>query len=191
MERAIATEMPEKVVILVLTKIDLVPKSVLAKTLALLHDDLPVLLWKSGQLDGKKRFHAPRATAITHSRQETAVDGFTFGAESLLASLRSLQQKKGGPLTVGVVGFPKVGRSQLIARLCESSPLFQSDGRNSAELNAVGLRGVCDAAASRGAGDLSVHSARRSGVEGTRGQQRLRVQVLRARLREHRVREGV
>ena len=140
MERAIAPEMPEKVIILVLTKIDLVPKSVLAKTLALLRDDLPVFLWRSGQLGEKKRFHAPRATAITWSRPESPLDRFTFGAESLLGSLRSLQAKKGGPLTVGVVGFPKVGRSQLIARLCESSPLFMSDSQNSAELNAVGER---------------------------------------------------
>lgn len=141
MERAIATEMPEKVIILVLTKIDLVPKAVLAKTLALLQDDLPVFLWKSGQLSEKKRFRSSRATAITRSRTESAVDGFTFGAEPLLASLRSLQAK-GGPLTVGVVGFPKVGREQLIAHLCEASPLFQSDARNSAELNSVGQEGV-------------------------------------------------
>ena len=142
MERAIATEMPEKVIILVLTKIDLVPKAVLAKTLALLQDDLPVFLWKSGQLSETKRFRSSRATAITRSRTESAVDGFTFGAEPLLASLRSLQAKKGGPLTVGVVGFPKVGREQLIAHLCEASPLFQSDARNSAELNSVGQEGV-------------------------------------------------
>ena len=134
--------MPEKVIILVLTKIDLVPKAVLAKTLALLQDDLPVFLWKSGQLSEKKRFRSSRATAITRSRTESAVDGFTFGAEPLLASLRSLQAKKGGSLTVGVVGFPKVGREQLIAHLCEASPLFQSDARNSAELNSVGQEGV-------------------------------------------------
>ena len=105
-------------------------------------DRLPGFLWKSGQLSEKKRFRSSRATAITRSRTESAVDGFTFGAEPLLASLRSLQAKKGGPLTVGVVGFPKVGREQLIAHLCEASPLFQSDARNSAELNSVGQEGV-------------------------------------------------
>ena len=137
--------MPEKVIILVLTKIDLVPKAVLAKTLALLQDDLPVFLWKSGQLSEKKRFRSSRATAITRSRTESAVDGFTFGAEPLLASLRSLQAKKGGPLTVGVVGFPKVGREQLIAHnrtIEEIRQIIQSDARNSAELNSVGQEGV-------------------------------------------------
>lgn len=49
--------------------------------------------------------------------------------------LQSIQKQRGEMISVGVVGYPKVGRHSVIHTLCESSPYYQADRQSYDELN--------------------------------------------------------
>lgn len=40
-------------------------------------------------------------------------------------------------MSVGVIGYPKVGRHSVIKTICDASPLYQADRQNYDDLNAV------------------------------------------------------
>ena len=86
----------------------------------------------------KKRYaHQNREIAISRNLHNTELNCFSFGVEYLMDCLRSLQKQKGDVMSVGVIGYPKVGRHSVIKTICDASPLYQADRQNYDDLNAV------------------------------------------------------
>lgn len=123
-EEAIRARHPEKKVLLVLNKIDLVPKSVVEEWAVHLKNELPTVLFKSstssskGSKSGKLRHsnvdpaHAPRG--LLESSQ-------CIGADLLMHMLKNYSRREGQSLktaiTVGIIGYPNVGKSSVINSL--------------------------------------------------------------------------
>ena len=76
-----------------------------------LSGDIPVILWKCGREGMKKKRHAHqnREIAISRNAHNTELDCFSFGVDYLMKCLRALQKQKGEVMSVGVIGYPKVG----------------------------------------------------------------------------------
>ena len=82
--------------------------------------------------------HDPFATRymqITETPRDTSSATFSFGPDYLMKLLQSLQQQQNEILTVGVIGYPKVGRHELIKTLCEHSYCYQADRQTYDDLN--------------------------------------------------------
>lgn len=82
--------------------------------------------------------HINREIAISKNLRNPDLDRFSFGVEYLMDCLHALQAAKGDLLTVGVVGYPKVGRHAVIHTLCNTSSTFGADTRSNDMLNDVG-----------------------------------------------------
>uniref|UniRef100_A0A4W4EDL6 Guanine nucleotide-binding protein-like 3 n=1 Tax=Electrophorus electricus TaxID=8005 RepID=A0A4W4EDL6_ELEEL len=118
LEEAVLKHGGKKRLLLVLNKIDLVPKDNLEKWLEYLQVECPTLVFKSTTclqdrtvLEKKQR---DASGLMDHSRA-----GLTFGRDSLMQTLNDLASKEcsDGMLKVGVVGFPNVGKSSIINSL--------------------------------------------------------------------------
>ena len=105
----------------------------------ILSGDIPVILWKCGREGMKKKRHAHqnREIAISRNAHNTELDCFSFGVDYLMKCLRALQKQKGEVMSVGVIGYPKVGRHSVIKAICDASSLYQVDRQNYDDLNAV------------------------------------------------------
>ncbi|KAJ2782993.1 nuclear GTP-binding protein nug1 [Coemansia javaensis] len=129
-ERMILDAGANKRIILVLNKIDLVPRDVVEKWLAYLRHEFPTLAFKASTQDQRKNLgHAAAGT----KKAATLNTATCVGAESLIQLLKnySRNQKIKTSITVGAIGFPNVGKSSLInslkrSRVCEvgSTPGF-------------------------------------------------------------------
>lgn len=107
-----------KRIVLLLNKIDLVPREVAEKWLKYLREELPTVAFKCNTQQqrtnlGRKSF--TNATENANALQSSDA----LGAETLLQLLKnySRNQKMKTAITVGVVGFPNVGKSSLINSL--------------------------------------------------------------------------
>ncbi|KAJ2223696.1 nuclear GTP-binding protein nug1 [Coemansia sp. RSA 1807] len=118
-ERMILDSGSNKRIILILNKIDLVPRDVIEKWLKYLRHEFPTLAFKASTQDQRKNLgHAPAGSKkATNLNTDTCV-----GAESLIQLLKnySRNQKIKTSITVGVIGFPNVGKSSLINSLKRS-----------------------------------------------------------------------
>ncbi|KAJ2798551.1 nuclear GTP-binding protein nug1, partial [Coemansia helicoidea] len=118
-ERMILDAGANKRIILVLNKIDLVPREVVEKWLAYLRHEFPTLAFKASTQDQRKNLgHA----AISTKKAATLNTAVCVGAESLIQLLKnySRNQKIKTSITVGAIGFPNVGKSSLINSLKRS-----------------------------------------------------------------------
>ncbi|PVU85843.1 hypothetical protein BB560_006892 [Smittium megazygosporum] len=111
-----------KKLVLVLNKVDLVPKDNLLQWLAFLRKERPTLLFKSNTQQQRSNLGSSSFGSIGSTTE-------TVGGESLLQLLknycRNLNIKTA--ITVGVIGFPNVGKSSLInslkrTRVCAVGP---------------------------------------------------------------------
>ncbi|NXJ74546.1 GNL3 protein, partial [Trogon melanurus] len=116
LEQAVTSSGGNKKLLLVLNKIDLVPKENLEKWLNYLKKELPTVAFKSATLMQDR-------TMLTHvkRRRRASVDlsrpTESFGSKCLLKILQEYGKTQNKAIQVGVVGFPNVGKSSIINSL--------------------------------------------------------------------------
>jgi len=116
-EKQILSLDPNKKIILVLNKIDLIPRQNVIQWLSFLRDEFPTIAFKSTTQKQKKQLgrNKAQATKVNNASAENTC----LGAETLIQLLknysRSFNIKK--TISVGIIGFPNVGKSSLINSL--------------------------------------------------------------------------
>ncbi|XP_075951719.1 guanine nucleotide-binding protein-like 3-like protein isoform X1 [Anarhichas minor] len=117
-EQAVIQSGTNKKIVLVLNKIDLVSKEIVEKWIKYLRNEFPTVAFKAStqqQNKNLKRSNVP----VTQATTELLSTSACLGADCLMKLLgnycRNLDIKTA--ITVGVVGFPNVGKSSLINSL--------------------------------------------------------------------------
>lgn len=118
-EKAILSSNPNKKIVLLMNKIDLVPREVVQKWLAYFRKEFPTIAFKSNtqkQKSNMGQYDANKADrGLKHS-------GVCLGASTLLQLLKNYSRsddiKK--TITVGIIGYPNVGKSSVINSLKRS-----------------------------------------------------------------------
>lgn len=101
-----------KKIILVLNKVDLVPKQIVKSWLEVLRKELPTVAFKASTQRQNKNI----------GRSHAASGSTAYGADELTAVLGGYSRRKGikTGVTCAVVGFPNVGKSSVINSLARS-----------------------------------------------------------------------
>ncbi|XP_066470431.1 guanine nucleotide-binding protein-like 3-like protein [Tiliqua scincoides] len=120
-EQAVVQAGANKKLVLVLNKIDLVSKEVVAKWLKYLRNEFPTVAFKASTQQQSKNLqqsHVPVAQATS----DLLSSGACVGADCLMKVLANYcrNQNIRTTISVGVVGFPNVGKSSLINSLKRS-----------------------------------------------------------------------
>ncbi|KAK2076812.1 hypothetical protein QBZ16_005038 [Prototheca wickerhamii] len=116
-ERFVRSKGANKKVVLLLNKIDLVPKPVLTAWLKHLREELPTIPFKASTQQQAQNLGRRSSAA-----QADAKGSDCIGADMLLQLLKNYARNAGlkSALTVGVVGLPNVGKSSVINSLKRS-----------------------------------------------------------------------
>ncbi|NXL32178.1 GNL3 protein, partial [Glaucidium brasilianum] len=114
LEQAVTCSGGDKKLLLVLNKIDLVPKENLEKWLNYLKKEFPTVAFKSATLmkDRSMEQVSRRRARVDLSRTTEC-----FGSKCLLKLLQEHGKTQNKAIQVGVVGFPNVGKSSIINSL--------------------------------------------------------------------------
>ncbi|XP_030632671.1 guanine nucleotide-binding protein-like 3-like protein [Chanos chanos] len=117
-EQAVIQSGTNKKIVLVLNKIDLVSKDIVEKWIKYLRNEFPTVAFKAStqqQNKNLKRSHVP----VTQATAELLSSSACVGADCLMKLLGNYcrNQDIKTAVTVGVVGFPNVGKSSLINSL--------------------------------------------------------------------------
>ncbi|KAL8550436.1 hypothetical protein ACS0TY_009028 [Phlomoides rotata] len=121
MENMVRSSGPDKHLVLLLNKIDLVPRESAEKWLKYLREELPTVAFKCSTQEQRSNLgwkSAPKSGRTNHLLQTSDC----LGAETLIKLLknysRSHEIKKS--ITVGIIGLPNVGKSSIINSLKRS-----------------------------------------------------------------------
>ncbi|KAK5623362.1 hypothetical protein CRENBAI_015380 [Crenichthys baileyi] len=117
-EQAVIQSGTNKRIVLVLNKIDLVSKEIVEKWIKYLRNEFPTVAFKAStqqQTKNLKRSNIP----VTQATSELLSSSACIGADCLMKLLGNYcrNQDIKTAITVGVVGFPNVGKSSLINSL--------------------------------------------------------------------------
>jgi len=117
-ENTIATKYPNKRIILLLNKIDLVPRHNVEKWMAFLRNSYPTVAFKSSTQ--RKGMISQSEHAFAKATDATLQSSESLGADALLQLLKHYSRTGGmrTAITVGLIGFPNVGKSSVINSLC-------------------------------------------------------------------------
>ncbi|XP_039529962.1 guanine nucleotide-binding protein-like 3-like protein isoform X2 [Pimephales promelas] len=117
-EQAVVQSGTNKKIVLVLNKIDLVSKDIVEKWIKYLRNEFPTVAFKSSTQQQNKNLKRSRVP-VTQATQELLESSACVGADCLMKLLGNYcrNQDIKTAITVGVVGFPNVGKSSLINSL--------------------------------------------------------------------------
>ncbi|NXL58619.1 GNL3 protein, partial [Chordeiles acutipennis] len=115
LEQAVTCSGGDKKLLLVLNKIDLVPKENLEKWLNYLKKEFPTVAFKSATLMKDKTM--PEQLTRRRPRVDLSRTTESFGSKCLLKLLQEHGKTRNRAIQVGVVGFPNVGKSSIINSL--------------------------------------------------------------------------
>ncbi|XP_054641621.1 guanine nucleotide-binding protein-like 3-like protein [Dunckerocampus dactyliophorus] len=117
-EQAVIQSGTNKKIVLVLNKIDLVSKEIVEKWIKYLRNEFPTVAFKASTQQQSKNLKRSNVS-VTQATTELLSSSACVGADCLMKLLgnycRNLDIKTA--ITVGVVGFPNVGKSSLINSL--------------------------------------------------------------------------
>ncbi|XP_077458231.1 guanine nucleotide-binding protein-like 3-like protein [Stigmatopora argus] len=117
-EQAVIQSGTNKKIVLVLNKIDLVAKEIVEKWIKYLRNEFPTVAFKASTQQQSKNLKRSKVS-VTQASTELLSTSACIGADCLMKLLgnycRNLDIKTA--ITVGVVGFPNVGKSSLINSL--------------------------------------------------------------------------
>ncbi|NWW15495.1 GNL3 protein, partial [Falcunculus frontatus] len=114
LEQAVTCSGGNKKLLLVLNKIDLVPKDNVEKWLNYLKKELPTVAFKSATMMKDKTMEQVTKRRARVDFSETSQ---YFGSKCLLKVLQEYSKTQDKAIQVGVVGFPNVGKSSIINSL--------------------------------------------------------------------------
>ncbi|NWX38592.1 GNL3 protein, partial [Notiomystis cincta] len=114
LEQAVTCSGGNKKLLLVLNKIDLVPKDNIEKWLNYLKKEFPTVAFKSATMMKDKTMEQVRKR---HARVDFSETSQYFGSKCLLKLLQEYSKTQDKAIQVGVVGFPNVGKSSIINSL--------------------------------------------------------------------------
>ncbi|XP_077185714.1 guanine nucleotide-binding protein-like 3-like protein isoform X2 [Paroedura picta] len=120
-ERAVVEAGAHKRLVLVLNKIDLVSKEIVAKWLKYLRNEFPTVAFKASTQQQSRNLQRSRVP-VAHASGDLLSSGACVGADCLMKVLANYcrNQDVKTAISVGVVGFPNVGKSSLINSLKRS-----------------------------------------------------------------------
>lgn len=115
---------PPKRVILVLNKIDLVPAEIVRQWLTYLRREFPTIAFKASTQQQRSNLNAPGGANVNKATKsgEVVTGSGAAGADTLIQLIKNYSRSNGikTAVTVGVVGYPNVGKSSLINSLKRS-----------------------------------------------------------------------
>nr|XP_056712641.1 guanine nucleotide-binding protein-like 3 [Euleptes europaea] len=117
-----------KPLLLVLNKIDLIPKENLEKWLHYLNQELPTIAFKSAMQIKDKSVQVKKVSKRGAAYVDLSRASLCFGGDCLLKLLQEYSVVKEKVIQVGVVGFPNVGKSSVVnsmkeMRACHVGPV--------------------------------------------------------------------
>ncbi|KAJ8901741.1 hypothetical protein NDN08_003947 [Rhodosorus marinus] len=107
-----------KRIVLILNKVDLVPKDVTQKWLSYLRNDYPTVAFRA-TTQSQKNVSQAKSSAVNANEIHTSN---ALGADALMQLLKNYTRNRGmkTACTVGIIGYPNVGKSSLINSLKRS-----------------------------------------------------------------------